>query len=382
MDTFDRDRLIHVLKQENLPPKVALGPNIVIFGASGLGVNTYKGLTKIGIEPVAFCDNDERKHGQTIEGKPIMSPEGAVREFGTEVTYIAAIWSGHFAGYHFDTIKKQLHKLNCKNVINFPHLYNAFEDVFLPYYSMDRMNRMLEQKDEILEAYDLMSDTMSQELFVRQVCWRKTLDDWYFDEPIKEDPYFCNDLYLYKDNEVFVDCGAYTGDTIMDYLAVKGDCFSRIVAFEPDESNFIQLKGYVDTLEERIKRKIEIHRAGVGDKNEVVRFSSNGELDSFVCQDGEVEISCVRLDDHLKGVNPTVIKMDIEGYEQKALMGSRNIISSNSPLLSICVYHRQSDLWRVPLLIHEMNRSYKLHIRQHLHQCWDTVCYAIPNDRK
>ena len=51
------------------------------------------------------------------------------------------------------------------------------------------------------------------------------------------------------------------------------------------------------------------------------------------------------------------------------------------PVLAICSYHRQTDLWRIPELIHSIDADYRLFIRPHLIEGWDLVCYAVPAER-
>lgn len=86
----------------------------------------------------------------------------------------------------------------------------------------------------------------------------------------------------------------------------------------------------------------------------------------------------VRLDEYLKGKEVSLLKMDIEGEEQKALCGANGLLSSqNPPKLAICIYHKLDDMWEVPLRIKEMMPSYKIDIRHHAKDnFWGTVCYA------
>jgi hypothetical protein len=73
--------------------------------------------------------------------------------------------------------------------------------------------------------------------------------------------------------------------------------------------------------------------------------------------------------------------MDIEGSEMDALAGASRIIREQGPLLAICVYHKQDDLWKIPLLIHSLNPEYRFFLRPHKLEVWDLVCYAVPKAR-
>ncbi len=55
--------------------------------------------------------------------------------------------------------------------------------------------------------------------------------------------------------------------------------------------------------------------------------------------------------------------MDIEGYEQKALLGAEQHIKNEHPKLLISVYHNHEDLWKIPMMIKNMDDNYKLYLR-------------------
>ena len=59
----------------------------------------------------------------------------------------------------------------------------------------------------------------------------------------------------------------------------------------------------------------------------------------------------------------TMIKMDIEGAEQRALMGAREHIKKDKPTLLISVYHNFEDLYKIPRMIMEMNNNYEFYLR-------------------
>ena len=68
--------------------------------------------------------------------------------------------------------------------------------------------------------------------------------------------------------------------------------------------------------------------------------------------------------------------MDIEGSELAALKGAKRIIKQYKPKLAICVYHKCEDIFKIPLYLHELVPEYKIMIRQHRYDLYDTVLYA------
>ena len=175
-----------------------------------------------------------------------------------------------------------------------------------------------------------------------------------------------------------MDCGAYDGVTVRRFLN-RAPEFLRIFAIDADPRNYQQLVRTIAALEER--DRIEAHHVAVGADRATVRFQSTGTVQAAVSSDGDIEVEQVPLDELLNGVEPTFIKMDIEGAELGALDGARSLIRHSQPLLAICVYHTPADLWRIPLKIHELAPKHSLYLRPHVEDGWDLVCYAIPSDR-
>ena len=73
----------------------------------------------------------------------------------------------------------------------------------------------------------------------------------------------------------------------------------------------------------------------------------------------------------------TIIKMDVEGFEREAIWGSAINISHYAPKMMVSLYHRNEDIFELPLLIKTLNPRYKLYIRHQLYiPAWETNLYA------
>ena len=88
------------------------------------------------------------------------------------------------------------------------------------------------------------------------------------------------------------------------------------------------------------------------------------------------DIEVTDLDSVVKDEKVTFIKMDIEGAEEKALLGARHIITEQKPKLAICVYHKPEDIIELPALILEMRPDYKIAFRHYSLRGTETVMYA------
>jgi len=123
--------------------------------------------------------------------------------------------------------------------------------------------------------------------------------------------------------------------------------------------------------------------SGVSRSTGTVYFRKEGSLDSRVVGTySNTTVPVVSIDEFTEGKDPpTLIKMDIEGSEEDALAGARRTIQEYSPRLAISVYHKATDLWRLPLLIRQINGTYQMYLRHYSDEIVDTVCYAVQDER-
>lgn len=61
------------------------------------------------------------------------------------------------------------------------------------------------------------------------------------------------------------------------------------------------------------------------------------------------------VDSVLAGAPCTMLKLDVEGAEQEALRGAAQTIARWQPRLNVACYHRNEDLFGLPLLVHTLN---------------------------
>jgi FkbM family methyltransferase len=349
----------------------------VLFGAGGIGRKTLAGLRTLGIEPLAFADNNQALWGKSMQGIPVLSPQEAAARYGKSAVFVVTIWCGEGWDRMRDRLRS-LRDLGCAHVSTFGPLFWKYPEVFLPHYAAAPAHQVHEQAQAVLEAADLWADEASRNEYLSQIRWRLFFDFDGLADPVQHPIYFPSDLCTLIPGEVFVDCGAYDGDTIRSFVEQPQPGFGQVFAFEPDPASFAKMERLVATLPRR--ESIVMRRAATGDENGAVSFSADGTPAASVGS-GDLQVDCVKLDDALKGVIPTYIKMDIEGSEPDALAGAGRLIAEHSPVLAICSYHRQDHVWSIPQLIHALNPNYRFFLRPHLVEVWDLVCYAIPAAR-
>jgi len=142
-----------------------------------------------------------------------------------------------------------------------------------------------------------------------------------------------------KKGDVVVDAGAFTGDYTV-FAAKKVGPKGKVIAFEPDSKNREILRKNLEV--EKIKNVIIIPR-GLWNKESFLKFnSSNGLHSNIQGLTGNISIPVSKLDNEIKKLKIKrldFIKMDIEGAEIEALMGSLKTLKEFHPSLAIASYH-------------------------------------------
>lgn len=226
-----------------------------------------------------------------------------------------------------------------------------------------------ENKERLNRNLALLSDSESKRVYKKVVRYRMTHD--YHDRPKynRTNQYFPTDIVQISGGGIkFVDCGAYNGDTIRQFQKVTKNHYEKIIAFEPDHENVKALR--------KTRGNIFVVEAAVYSEDTELFFQTGDGSSSKVSDEG-IKIAARAIDTVAECHDATFIKMDIEGSEYQALLGARNTIIKNKPILAICIYHSDEDMIRILELIHSWDLGYRFYIRHHAQKISETVLYAI-----
>lgn len=300
----------------------------------------------------------------------------------------------------FNRLIKNIKEQNLEEIYNYirtkflsvqPSIQDSLEDYFTKFSYWGKLNRkennyeeiynraksLKENIDDYVWFYNKLEDYRSKKLLFA------ILNNWYnYDfETLKTsieknyNHYFDLDLVKCDENEIIVDLGAYTGDTIIDYLNTYID-YKKIYCYEITDESFEILKNNLSYY-----HNIEFRKKAVSDKEGqlYINKSSVDNSANTVSDEGITNIETVTIDNDVK--EPiTLIKMDIEGSEQKAIMGCVNHIINDHPKLLVSVYHNHEDLIKIPKMINNMSKNYKYYLRYYGNNIFptETVLIAIP----
>ena len=347
---------------------------LAIVGAGPEGRRLSEICKAKGIAIAALADDDPGKLGMVLASAKVV-PSARLAELDRATPII-------IASHRVLAATQRLRALGFSMVLPFAALQMLAPGVFRPHMFYDGwLQDLLDNKEHYGRLNIELADDRSRQVLDAVIGYRLTADPVAL-EPVMEQGRFHQGLYhptgLFElgDNEVYVDAGAYDGDSIRWFKQQVADHYRRIIAFEPDPKTFARLKENFAS-----DGRVEAINAGLHREKAVLRFRNDASRGAIFTEDGETSIDVVSLDEVLAGERASYIKMNIEGAEIDALHGARKTIGRWMPRLAISVYHRPSDLWRIPQLVRHLSPRYELYLRQHDGGVIETVLYAIaPSD--
>lgn len=354
------------------------GRKLVMFGAGERSSAVVSTLRENGIEPYCICDNDISKWGKRVGGVKIVSPDEVE---GKEIFYIASV-----VPYFYEEIKRQLGPM-----AQVYHMCTPFriDDFFLNY-------KDVVQNDAYKNVLECFADDCSKKLFLKMLNYKITGNAEDLLNEIDGSSIFDDTLITRSKEHIYVDCGAFTGDTIMQFLLFSKGEYKNITAIEAD--------GYNCECIERLVRytrldKIDIVNMGCwNEKAELVFYTyeggeyENGDLseknkDSIASINKqslenkkkiEKKLFVDKVDRLIDGKIPTIIKINTVSSDYQTLEGCIDTMYRFKPAIIIELGSRPDDILKIPNLIRKSNPEYKLFLRQkRVFLDIKTILYAV-----
>lgn len=352
------DKLERNFRRLGMPERLTLGRNIVLFGVGIYGQIAMQYFTANGTT-VYYCDNDPAKQGKLIDGLKVISPK-EIPSLKNPLVFITA-------RHYVMDVTKQLSEMDIECISYDAYFVNLLWDKYR-------------------EVYDnLLDDPRSKEVYLAVLGTMLSGSKDFCRNVMEENAFWAIPEFSNNGNDIFIDAGAYVGDTVEQFIWKNIGAFKKIYAFEPGERQF-------NAMQYRIKRlvvewdiapdKIVCINAGLGETDSLMSFNYNRltPLNSSFISSSDLanttEATIHALDSYLGGEAVTLIKSDIEGFEMKMLKGAAKTIKRFRPKLAISIYHKPQDLFEVPLYIKSLVPEYKLAIRHHAPTLVDTVLYC------
>ncbi len=330
---------------------------VFIYGMGDGALKIMKVFEEYGIPVAGFFASDEFVRGHTFEGH-LVHTLSQIESLIDDFVIVLAFAAGYKSLY------VRINALAERHTLVAPDVPIAGDGIFTYRYC-------LENAEKIQAVYDMLADDISRRTYADVINFRISGKIKYLNDCTSPREEVYESLIPLSENDVFVDMGAYRGDTVEEFISASGGTYKRIYAFEPNPKNFRRLSENFSGNE-----NIILLNAAAGSKKDIVRISAGEGRMAHLSSSGKtVEIPVITADEAVPE-QASVIKIDVEGDERQALTGSRKHISGGAKILC-SLYHRNEDIFELPLLIKEMSPCREFYIRHHLYiPAWETNLYV------
>ncbi len=332
---------------------------IVMYGMGNGADKILAVFSDRGIEVADFFASDGFVRHQLFHGKVVMSYAEICEKYRDFVVVVSF-------GSQLPDVLANIYRLDAERELYVPDVPVVSDSaVFdLAFFEAHRT--------ELSAACELFSDELSRQTFCDVILYKLTGKLEYLRRHTVTSDEVMNGILHAKTFGETADLGAYNGDSIRE-LAGYAQSLSRVCALEPDYRNYKKLCTFAETS----PYKITACNCAAWDEERMLSFTSGGNRNSTLMGDVGVKtgakiktVAGVRLDSVYSG-RCDYIKYDVEGAEYEALLGSRETIGREHPELLVSMYHRSEDMYKLPMLVHELGYL-KLYLRRYEYvPAWD-----------
>ena len=331
---------------------------IFMYGM-GLGAEKIlKVFEEKGIACAGFFASEDFVRGHEFKGHKVHSLK-EIEETVDDFVIVLAFAAG------YESLYSKIMDIAARHTLLAPDVPVAGDGLFtLEYFK--------EHETEFNKVYNLLADEGSRKTYENIIKFKISGDPKFLELCTSPREEVWTDIVKLRDNEVFVDLGAYKGDTVEEFVSECGKAgvnYSKIYALEPNTKNFGKLHKNTEAL-----RDIEIFNGAAWDSTGEVGFTDNEGRMARVKEGSDTHSYAV---DDIVDMRATLIKLDVEGAEMRAINGAAEQIRGGADIMC-ALYHRNEDMFALPLRIHELDPELKLYVRHELYiPAWETNLYAV-----
>lgn len=341
------------LKETELP--------VFIYGMGDGALKIMRVFDEYGIPVAGFFASDEFVRGHTFQGH-LVHTLSQIESLIDDFVIVLAFAAG------YESLYKRINEIASRHTLVAPDVPVAGEGLFTYEYC-------LENSEKIQTVYDMLADEASRRTYADVINFKISGKIEYLNRCTSPKEEIYEKIIPLSENEIFVDLGAYNGDTVSEFISACGGKYQHIYAFEPNPKNFRRLSKNFPHGE-----KITLFNAAAGSEKGVTKISLNeGRMSRSDGIGKTAEIPVMTVDEEVPG-QAAIIKLDVEGAEREAILGAKKHIAGGAKILC-SLYHRNEDMFELPLLIKSINPELKFYIRHQLYiPAWETNLYAIQKE--
>ncbi len=244
-------------------------------------------------------------------------------------------------------------------------------------------------KDELERARALLCDAESRRIFDHVLQYKLTGDIRCLMAAESDMDAAWESLIRPREINSAADLGAYNGDTVRELIERSHGGVQHIYAMEPDARNYQRLQTYAAG---ETRCRVEAVHAGAWSERTKLLFDKSGNRNASFDRNRSAileiknskvtEVAADTLDHVLNGAAVQYVKYDVEGSEREALIGSHETLTQYAPTLLVSLYHRNEDLFALPLQIHESFPQYRGYYLRRARgiPAWDLNLYVTKDE--
>lgn len=330
---------------------------IVIYGMGNGAEKIISVLKEYGVEIADIFASDEFVRGHSFLGHKVLKYSDICKKYSDFNIVLA------FATHLPDMLEK-IKKMNNEHPVFAPDVPVAGNGIFTRSF-------FEENREKFEFVYSRLADEESKRVYENIINFKISGKvEYLYNSTEMDKNNIYKDVLVLNNIETIVDMGAYDGDTIREFTAYTSGKYKHIYALEPDGKNYKKLERNTSSM-----KGISLYNLGAWSKRDTLTFSKKAGRNSKLSAEGiPVEVTDI---DSLIDDKITLLKMDIEGAELRALEGCENTIKKYSPKLYVCAYHRNEDMFALPMKIWEYNENYKIYFRHSPYiPAWESNFYC------
>lgn len=349
--------MIEYIKEQNVWNKLKNDNKPVVLYGMGLGAEKIMDtLNDYGIEISDIFASDEFVRGHFFRGYKVLKYSEVCKKYNDFNIVLC------FAS-RLDSVIDRIEQINKEHPVFAPDVPVAGGGLF--------SREFIEKNEDKFDfVYSRLADSESKKVYLDILNFKVSGKIAYLLSSFADKREIYSRILKLNDRENIIDLGAYDGDTIREFLQASNGRYDYISALEPNEKNFKKLLKNTEDME-----NISCLNMGAWNKKDTLIFSNKQGRNARLSSEG-MGIKVIDIDS--LELPASFIKMDIEGSELKALEGAEKTIKKYAPKLYVCAYHRNEDLFTLPIKILELNPDYKIYFRHSKYiPAWESNFYCV-----
>ncbi len=325
---------------------------IVLYGMGNGADKILDWCEANGVQVQGVFASDEFVRGQQFRGFTVERYDVLRARFGDELLVVIA-----FASERPEVLER-FAGLSQEQQVVAPHL-PLFDEA-----KTVSMEWLAQYEQELQQVYDGLADDASRRVFAATLNYKLSGKLEYLFDCTTQREGDLRELIAPTTDELYLDLGAYNGDTLNELGRLTDWHWRGALAVEPDRRSCRKLRAAAEALAAK-GLAVEVHEAGIWSEAGELGFSDSGGRQSTFIGAQKRSVPVTTIDAVAAGRAVTFIKMDVEGAELQAIAGGRQTISTFRPKLFVAAYHYDMDLFRLPLLLWQLVPEYKIYLRKH-----------------